>query len=361
MPSGATLTRRSFLVGTTAALAALGLSACGSGPQADPNDPLRATLNGSGATFPKTFYEVAAYEFMKRHRNVTMTYAGGGSGKGRTDLQEQVVDWAGSDGIVKDADKAKFRGGPFLYFPSVIAPITVAYNLSGVRDLKLSPATIAKIFQRDIARWDDPAIVAENPQYAGRLKGEITVARRSDGSGTTENFTKFLEKAVGARAGNVWRLTFGSTVDWPSDTQAGNGNAGVSQIVQETRGAIGYVDYSDAVATELRLAAVQNRAGVYVEPTLDAASAAADGAAIEDDLTYDPLWADGPASYPITAPTWIIVYERQSDTKKAEALRAFLRYVLTDAQQIADTVDYAPIPARLAARAVAQLDRITTT
>jgi phosphate transport system substrate-binding protein len=361
MPTGAAISRRSFLAGTVASVAALGLTGCGSGGTADPNDPLAATLNGSGATFPKTFYEVAAYEFMKKHRKVTLTYGGGGSGKGRTDLQEQVVDWAGSDGLVKDADKAKYKGGAFLYFPTVIAPITVSYNLSGVRDLALTPASIARIFQREITRWDDPAIVADNPTLAGRLKGDITVARRSDGSGTTENFTKFLDKAVGAKAGNVWRLKSGSTVEWPADTQAGNGNAGVSQIVQDTKGAIGYVDYSDAVATELRFAAVQNKAGVFVAPTLAGASAAAAGATINDDLSYDPLWADGATSYPITAPTWVLVYTRQTDTAKAEALRAFLRFLLTDAQKLADSVDYAPVPAALSARGVAQIDRIVTT
>ncbi len=336
----------------------LGLTGCGD-DSGSGTDTLGGRLNGSGATFPKTFYEVAIYEFLKQHQATTITYSGGGSGKGRTDLQENVVDWAGSDGLVKDADRAKYKGGEFLYFPTVIAPITVAYNLSGISELNLSPATIAKIFQREVTAWDDPAIVAENPKVAAKLKGGITVAHRSDGSGTTENFTKFLEKAVGTNAGGAWKLKSGSTVDWPADTQAGNGNAGVSQIVQDTKGAVGYVDYSDAVATEMKFAAVANKTGAYITPTLASASAAAEGAKVNDDLSYDPLWADGAASYPITAPTWILVYAKQGTATQAETLRSFLLYLLTDAQKLADSVDYAAIPASLAARAITQLDRIT--
>ncbi len=336
----------------------LGLAGCGDDAGSG-TDTLGGRLNGSGATFPKTFYEVAIYEFLKQHKATTITYSGGGSGKGRTDLQEDVVDWAGSDGPVKDADRSKYKGGDFLYFPTVIAPITVAYKLSGVSELNLSPATIAKIFQRDIRTWNDPAIVAENPKVADKLKGDITVAHRSDGSGTTENFTKFLEKAVCTNAGGTWRLKSGSTVDWPADTQAGNGNAGVSQIVQDTKGAIGYVDYSDAVATDMKFASVANKTGAYIAPTLAAASAAAEGATINDDLSYDPLWADGATAYPITAPTWILVYVKQDTVTQAETLREFLRFMLTDAQGLADSVDYAKIPASLATRAITQLDRIT--
>ena len=340
-------------------VAVLGVTGCG-GTGGAATDSLTGVLNGSGATFPKTFYEVTVYEFTKQHKATTITYSGGGSGKGRTDLQEQVVDWAGSDGLVKDADRTKYKGGEFLYFPTVIAPITVAYNLAGVSELDLSPATIAKIFQRQITTWNDPAIVTENPKSSAKLKGAITVAHRSDGSGTTENFTKFLEKSVGTNAGGIWKLKSGSTVEWPADTQAGNGNAGVSQIVQDTKGAIGYVDYSDAVATELRFAAVANKAGNYIAPTLAAVSAAAEGAKINADLSYDPLWADGPTAYPIAAPTWVLVYSKQSDAAKAETLRSFLHFLLTDGQKLAGSVDYAAIPVSLAERAIAQLDRITT-
>jgi phosphate transport system substrate-binding protein len=201
------------------------------------------TLAASGATFPLAFYQQAIQDFKKIQSKATIAYAGGGSGKGRTDLQGQLVDFAGSDGLVKEADKAAYKGGAFLYFPTVTAPITVSYNVDGVDKLNLSADTIAKIFQRQIKTWDDAAIVAENPDAKSKLTGPITVVHRSDSSGTTENFTIFLNKAAGPAPGSgVWTLKSGSTVEWPTDTQAGNANGGVAQIVKDTKGAIGYID-----------------------------------------------------------------------------------------------------------------------
>ena len=314
------------------------------------------TLAASGSTFQAAFNQVAIAEFKKLQPKATITYGGGGSGKGRTDLQSQVVDFAGTDGLIAEADKAKYVGGEVLYFPTVVAPITVAYNLAGVDKLQLSADTIAKIFQRQIKTWDDAAIAAENPGV--KLSGDIVVVRRSDSSGTTQNFTGFLNKAAGPTGSNVWTLKSGSTVEWPADTQGGNGNTGVAQIVKDTKGAIGYVDYSDAKATGLKFAAVKNKAGKYVLPSLDAASAAANGATVNPDLTYDPLWTDGDATYPITSPTWIIVYSKQTDKAKGETLKAFLRFVLTDGQKLTAAADYAPLPKGLDDKAIAQLDKL---
>ncbi len=316
------------------------------------------TLAASGATFPKGFYELAIAEFKKAQPKATLTYAGGGSGKGRTDLQSQVVDWAGSDGLVKDADKPNYKGGEFLYFPTVVAPITVSYNLDGVDKLQLSAETVAKIFQREIKTWDDAAIVAENPDAKAKLTGNITVAHRSDGSGTTENFTIYLNKSVGTGGTGIWKLKSGSTVEWPADTQAGIGNSGVAQIVKDTKGAIGYVDFSDAKATGLKFATLKNKAGKFVAPSLEGASAAAEGATINPDLSYDPLWADGDKAYPIAAPTWILAYVKQTDKAKGETLKAFLRYMLTDGQKLAPSIDYAPLPKGLDDKALAQLDKL---
>ncbi len=126
-------------------------------------ESLSGTLNGSGATFPKAFYESAIESFSTVAPGVTVNYGGGGSGKGKTDLADQVVIWAGTDSTVKDEDVSTFKGGAFLYFPTVAAPITVSYNLKGVTELQLSPDTLAKIFQAQITTWDDPAIAADNP------------------------------------------------------------------------------------------------------------------------------------------------------------------------------------------------------
>ena len=320
-------------------------------------DLASATLNGSGATFPKGFYDEVIAEFQAANPSVTVNYPGGGSGKGRQDLQDsdsanRIVDFAGTDGLVKDEDKPKYKGGEFLYIPTVVAPITVSYNLSGVDKLTLDAETIAKIFQRQITTWDDAALKALNPD--ADLSGDITVARRADSSGTSENFTKYLAAA----APGTFTIAPGSQPAWPEGTQAGQGNAGVAQIVKDTNGAIGYVDLSDAKATGLKLAAVKNKAGKAVEPTTDGASAAAAGAEVKDDLTYNPLNAAGDDSYPITAPTWIIAYVNQTDKAKGEALKAFLTFLLEDGQELAEEIDYAPLPKSLADKALAQIDKI---
>lgn len=351
----------SIVVGLSLAAAACGGgdstgtggSAGGGTGTAGSEEQITATLNASGATFPKAFYDEAIVEFSDVQPGITINYAGGGSGKGRTDLQEQQVDFAGSDGLVKDEDRAAYKGGEFLYFPTVAAPITVAYNLSGVDGLRLSAPTIAEIFQGEITSWDDPAIKADNPD-ADLPAEPITVARRSDGSGTTENFTKFLEAA----APDVWTLGSGSTVEWPAGTQGAQGNAGVAGLVKASEGTIGYVDFSDAKATGLSMAAIENKAGKFVEPSLDGVSAALDGAEVNPDLSYDPINAAGEEAYPIAAPTWILVYENQTDRAKGEAVKAFLSYLYGEGQSLAPEIDYAPLPDSMLEKAKAQLDQI---
>lgn len=318
---------------------------------------LSGELIGSGATFPKGFYDEAIAELAGIAPDLVVEYGGGGSGKGRSDLQEQLVDFAGTDSIVKDEDKAKYKGGEFVYVPTVIAPITLSYNLPGVDELHLSPATIAGIFQLEITKWNDPAIAADNAGVT--LPNEnITVARRADGSGTTDNFSKFLDAAVGPDATGEWKLGSGSELEWPAGTQAGDGNSGVAQIVKDTEGAIGYVDLSDAKANDLTFAAVQNKAGEFVLPTVEATQAAAEGAEIADDLTFFLGWAEGAESYPIAAQTWIIVYLDQADAEQAETLKGFLTFLLTDAQQLAADLDYAPLPESLQEQALENIASI---
>ncbi len=329
-------------------------------PPARPREDLSklsATLNASGATFPQAFYEEQIAAFQKDASDVTINYGGGGSGKGRQDLADQVTDWAGSDAPVADADLPKFKGGDILYFPTVLAPITLSYNLDGVDKLQLTPAVVAKIFQRQITNWNDPAIKADNPD-ATLPDQAITVAVRADGSGTTDNFTKFLDASVGSGGDGTWTLKSGSTVQWPADVQAAQGNSGVAQIISSTPGAIGYVDLSDAKAANLQFASVQNKAGKFIEPTLDATSAAAENIEVKPNLTFFTGWADGDASYPIAAQTWIIVYKNQTDKAKGEATKAFINYVLTEGQDSAADIDYAKLPDSLKQQAIAQLDQI---
>ena len=318
---------------------------------------LSGSLVGSGATFPKSFYDDAIATLSGIAPDLTVEYGGGGSGKGQTDLQTNVVDFAGTDGVVKDEDKAKYTGGDFVYVPTVIAPITLSYNLPSVAKLQLSPTSIAAIFQREITKWNDPLIAADNAGVT-LPDTDIVVAVRADPSGTTQNFTKFIDAAAGPDAGGTWKGGSAKDYAFPDDTQRGDGNSGVAQIISATEGAIGYVDLSDAKANKLVFASVKNKAGKYIEPTLDGTTAAAKGAKINDDLTYFLGWADGDAAYPIAAQTWIIAYTKQADPAKAEALRGFLTYLLTDGQKAASAIDYAPLPAELQAKAMLNIAKI---
>ncbi len=333
----------------------LAATACGSssGSTIKGGEKNGSTLNGSGATFPQAYYESVIQEFQAAQPAVTLTYGGGGSGKGQTDLQGGLVQWAGSDSTVKPEDVSKFKG-PFLYFPTVAAPITVSYNLSGVK-LKLSPDTLAKIFEGQITTWDDAAVKADNAG-AKLPSTAITVAHRSDGSGTTANFTKYLMTA----APTAWTLGSDKVVAWPAGQQAGEGNAGVAQIVKSTQGSIGYVDYSDAKAAGLVFASLKNASGSFVAPSLESATAALDGATLAADLTYNPLNAPGAKAYPITAPTYVLVYATQTDPAVKAALKGLLTYIYGDGQQLAKTVDFAPLPDAILTAAKAQIAKIGT-
>jgi len=311
------------------------------------------TLNASGSTFQKAFQEVAIEAFTKQSPTIKINYGAGGSGKGRQDFADQVTDYGCSDGIYKEADLAKIKGGEFVYVPILLGAITVSYNLDGVDKLQLSAETIAKIFQRDITKWNDKAIADDNagvklPDTA------IIVAHRSDGSGTTEQFTKYLDAA----AKDVWKLKSGSTVEWSKDTQGGNGNPGVAQLVKSTKGAVGYVDLPDAKASGLHYALVKNQAGKYIEASTQSAQAAGEGIEIKPDATYVSVNAKGDTAYPITAPTWCMAYTKQSNKAKAAAIKSFFKFMVTDGQKLIPDIDFAPLSKALQDKALSQIDKI---
>ncbi|MGC5033441.1 phosphate ABC transporter substrate-binding protein PstS [Micromonospora sp. DT229] len=342
------------------ALAALALTGCASNdnstePSSNGGDGVYANLSGelkaSGASFPDAYYQEVVEAFKDVAGKVTVTYNATGSGTGKKQFGEGLVDFAGTDSLVKETDGV--APGSFLYIPTVAAPITVSYNLQGVEKLQLSPETLAKIFQTDIRTWDDAAIRADNPGVE-LPNTPIVVAHRSDGSGTTSNFTKYLEAA----AAGTWKLGSGDTVNWPANTQGGEKNTGVAQIVQQTNGAVGYVDLSDAKATGLKFAAIKNKDGQFVEPTLEGTTAGLEGAEIAEDLSYNPLNAAGATAYPITAPTFIIVQTSYGDAAKADLVKGFLTYLLNDGQELAKEIDFAPLPASLKEKALAQVDKI---
>ena len=309
-------------------------------------------ITGSGASFPDAFYQEAITKFADKEPDLTVTYNAVGSGTGKQDFGKNLNDFAGSDSLVKDGDGP--TAGSYLYVPTTASAITVSYNLPDVDKLQLSPDTLAGIFQGDIKKWDDAAVKADNPD-ATLPSTNVIIAHRSDGSGTTNNFTKYLDAAS-----DKWTLGSGDTVKWPGNSQAGAQNTGVAQIVKGNEGAIGYVDLSDATESDLTWASIKNQDGKFVEPTVEGVQAALSGATVESDLTYNPLNAPGADSYPITAPTYILVRTKYTDAKKADGVKCFVNYLVKDTASISKDLGFASLPSDLQSKAVAQLDKIQT-
>ncbi len=311
------------------------------------------TLNAGGSTFQLTFQEEAVSGFKAVQPSITVNYNGDGSGAGRNDLAANRVIMAASDSPIPDTETDNFKGKTVLYFPVVIGPVTLAYHLSGVPDLDLTPSVIAAIFDGHIKTWDDPAIEADNP---GRSlpATPITLAVRSDSSGTTANFTKFLVEAAGSK----WPLGTGSIITWPAGAAAAKGNNGVAQVVKSTPGAIGYVDYATAKAFRLNFASVENKDGDFVPPSPTTAAAAASQVDLAPDETFSAVWASGTQSYPITYQSWDLVYAKQRNANDVKMLRAYLGYLLGAGQELLPQLGYAPLPASIDQQALAQLSKI---
>jgi phosphate transport system substrate-binding protein len=344
--------RRARLLAVFVVLA-IALAACGSSSKnGGSGGGAAGTLDGAGSSFQKTFNEAVIAAFQDANGNVTVTYNPVGSGSGKSALQTKTVDFAGTDSLPKAADLSSYQGGALLNFPTVAAPITVSYNLPDVEKLQLSGTTLAKIFSLKIKKWDDPAIAQDNPGVT-LPSTAITVVHRSDGSGTTTNFTRFLDDVDPTD----WTLGSGDTVDWTSlgTTVGAEKNSGVAQAVKSTEGAIGYVDLADATAAELQYASIKNAAGTFVVPSVDSAAAAVANATFKADLSYDPINAPGAEAYPITSPTWIIAYEKQTSHETGTNLKEFLQFIYGDGQTIAPTAGYAALPDSAVQKAVAQL------
>ena len=319
---------------------------------------LDGKIDGGGSSFQDTYQQKVSTGFddavKEAGGNTTVTYTKSGSSDGKKALADGTLNFAGSDSAIKDEEKPAFGDRDILYFPIVGGPIAVPYNVKGVDELNLSADTLAGIFQAEITTWDDEAIKADNPD-ADLPSTKITVVHRSDGSGTTKNFTTFLTDA----APDTWKLEPGEEVTWPSTTQGAEKSTGVISVVESTDGAIGYADLADAAKAGLSVASIGNASGDFIAPTPDSASAALGAAEVADDLTYSPLNIDAEGAYPITSPTWMLVDKVQSDQGTADIIKAYLNYILTTGQDDAKSLLYAPLPEDLAKKAIAQIDDIT--
>jgi phosphate transport system substrate-binding protein len=315
------------------------------------------TINAAGSTFQLNFQQDAISQFKSTDSSITVNYAGVGSSTGRADFYKNTVLFAGSDSPIPSKEASEVPAGKtVLYFPVQVGPIAIAYNLTGVTGLKLDAPTLAKIFQGQIKTWDDPAIKALNPGL-NLPSTAITLAVRSDGSGTTANFSQYLVDA----AGSGWTLGTGSTIKWPSTARAGDGGSGVAQIIKSTAGSIGYVDFSTASASSLSAASIKNSAGDYVAPSSTSAAAAATHVTPAANLTFLTVDEPGATSYPITYQSWDLVYAVQPNASDVALLKAYLGYLLSSTgQALLTPLNLAPLPASIDSAAVAQLSKITS-
>ncbi|MDQ6816301.1 MAG: phosphate ABC transporter substrate-binding protein PstS [Actinomycetota bacterium] len=315
------------------------------------------TINGAGSTFANPIYMQWAQNLSSQ--GLTVNYNAVGSGAGIAGLQSSTIDFAGSDPAEKPSEIAAGKG-PVLQFPIGFGAITVSYNLPGVKSgLKLDGKTLGDIYLGKVKKWDDPEIKALN-QGVSLPSMPITVVHRTDSSGTTKGFTTFLSDYSSA-----WTAAAGKpnkTVNWPTGTGAPK-NAGVAAAIKQTPGAIGYVEQAYALQNNFAYAAMKNSSGAFVVPTLAATSAAAAGAKIPADLTVSTINSSGATAYPITSQTFEIVYK---DTCKAgrspasaSGVKKLLTYALGPGQMVEKQLYYAPLPAALLAKDMAQLTQLS--
>ncbi|MFN4182799.1 MAG: phosphate ABC transporter substrate-binding protein PstS [bacterium] len=299
------------------------------------------TLTGAGATFPYPLYSKWFYEYNKLFPNVKINYQSIGSGGGIRQIMERTVDFGATDGFMTDEQLEKAPG--ILHIPMVAGADVVTYNLPGLPGgLRFTPEIIAGIFLGEITDWDDPRIQEVNPGV-NFPKHKIIVVHRSDGSGTTAIWTHYLS-AVSA----TWakKVGAGTSVNWPTGL-GGKGNEGVAGLVKQVPGSIGYVELAYAVQNKLPYGQVRNKAGKFVEPTLESITAAMAEAVkarkIPPDTRIYLVDAPGEKSYPIAGFTWLLVYEKQKDPVKGKVLVDFLRWAITEGQKYAPPLLYAPL------------------
>ena len=312
-------------------------------------------LSGAGATFPLPFYNVVFEKFAEVNGDV-VAYGGIGSGGGVRNLRDKIVDFAGSDAFLSDKEMAEMA--PVVHIPTCMGAVVLAYNLDGVKELKLSGEIIADIFAGNIKMWNDERLAALNPDV--KLPNEpIIPVFRSDGSGTTFVFTDYLTKVS-----PMWKEKYGAgkSVNFPSG-QAAKGNPGVAGVIKQTKNSIGYVGSEYAFAQKIPYAKIKNQRGEIVEPNAASISAAASGV-IPADTRCSITNADAKGAYPISTFTWMIIYKEQnySDRSKDQALATLdlVQYILSDeAQNITSVVHYAPLPAKAKELSMTNLKSVT--
>lgn len=325
--------------GTLAASVLLGASA------------MAQQLSGAGASFPAPLYQRWAVEYNKANPSVQVNYQSVGSGAGIKQFTAGTVDFGASDAAMTDEEIAKVSKGVVM-LPATAGSIVIAYNLPGVKELKLSRDAYVGIFLGKITSWDDEIIKKDNPGVT-LPSLPINVAYRSDGSGTTFVFTKHLSTISKEFADE---LGTDKSVDWPAGV-GGKGNEGVTALIKQAPGTIGYVEYGYAANNGLSMASLQNKAGEFVAPNEASGAATLASVQLPENLRIWPADPEGKADYPIVTFTWLLLFKDYDDAK-ADTLKAFVKWSLTDGQKLSAELGYIPLPEAVVTKTLAALDTV---
>jgi phosphate transport system substrate-binding protein len=298
-------------------------------------------INGAGATFPFPIYSKWFDEYTKLHPNVRINYQSVGSGAGIQQVSKQTVFFGATDGPMTK-EQLQAAPGPILHFPTVLGAVVPIYNIPNVTsELKFNGQVLADIFLGKITKWNDPAMSKLNAGV--NLPGtDITVVHRSDGSGTTYIWVDFLSKTSPEF---MKRVGVNTAVNWPTGV-GGKGNEGVSGLVRQTPGSLGYVELIYALQTKIGYGSVQNMAGEFLKASVESVTAAAAEAAAKmpPDFRVSITNAPGKGVYPVSSFTWLLLYENPKDKAQGKAMVDFLKWALTDGQKYCADLGYAPLP-----------------
>jgi phosphate transport system substrate-binding protein len=298
-------------------------------------------INGAGATFPYPIYSKWFSEYNKLHPNVQINYQSIGSGGGIQQVTKETVFFGATDGPMNE-EQLKAAPGKLLHFPTVLGAVVPVYNIPNLKaDLKFSGPVLADIYLGKVTKWNDPAIAKLNPGVT-LPSTDITVTHRAEGSGTTYIWVDFLSKVSPEFKTKVGVNT---AVNWPTGV-GGRGNEGVSGLVTQTPGSIGYVELIYALQNKIAYGSVLNASGEYVKASVPAVTAAAAAAAanMPPDFRVSITNAAGMGAYPISSFTWLLLYEEPKDKAQAKVMVDFLKWALTDGQKYCADLGYAPLP-----------------
>lgn len=313
------------------------------------------TINAAGATFPAPIYQKWFQDYHKAHPDVQINYQSIGSGGGIQQLTQGTVDFGASDMPMTDEQLSAVKKSKVLHFPTVLGGVVPTYNLPGSPEVKFTGETLSGIYLGNIKKWNDAALKKDNPGV-NLPNDDITVVHRSDGSGTTFVWTDYLSKV-----NPDWKSKAGAntSVNWPVGL-GGKGNEGVSGLVKQTPGSIGYVELIYAVENKMPYGPVKNAAGTFVKADFNSVTEAAAGASKEmpADFRVSITNAPGKNTYPISSFTWLLIPDKIDNAQKKAAITEFLKWMLTTGQQNAAPMSYAPLPKPVVAKEEKQISLI---